>query len=343
MDGLVRTAVAAAERGILADVVIRRGMDRVIAARLRSEADRDPESKEALRAMLWSGPIAINTSDANEQHYEVPGDFFDIVLGARRKYSSGYWPDEVGTLDEAEGAMLDLYADRAELEDGQRVLDLGCGWGSFTLWAAERYRKSEIVALSNSHGQRMHIEHLARSSGMDNIRVVTSDINDFEPTDTFDRIVSIEMMEHVRNHRELFRRMRDWLNPGGAVFVHVFAHRTYEYTYEVSGPGSWMASTFFTGGIMPSFNLIPAAAGGRFVAEPTWWMDGTHYSRTLEAWLSRLDAEADRAREVLEPVYGKDVDRWIQRWRMFFMACSQMFRHRNGSEWGIAHHLLRRD
>lgn len=339
--GLGELGVRAAETGILPDSLIRVGMDRLIASRLRSEAGRSPGVIDLQRAKLWSGPIATNTDEANQQHYELPEEFFELVLGARRKYSSGYWPEGVTDLNEAEEAMLELYGERAGLADGQRVLDLGCGWGSFTLWAAERYPRSEIVGVSNSISQKRHIERLAQDAGLANVVVITRDINAYQPQGAFDRIVSIEMMEHVRNHRELFRRVRSWLGEDGAAFVHVFAHQKYEYPYEVSGPGSWMAGTFFTGGMMPSTSLIPAAAGANFHTEQSWWIDGTHYSRTLEAWLLRMDRADELVREVLEPVYGVDLELWIQRWRMFFMACSQMFRYRDGTEWGISHHLLR--
>lgn len=340
MDTLVNALIRAAEEGRIPDPAVRVGMNRVISSRRSAEMKRQPESRADLRQGLWSGPIAISTSEANGQHYEVPAEFFDVVLGARRKYSSGYWPEGVSTLDEAEEAMLELTGERAGLEDGMRILDLGCGWGSFTLWAALRYPNSEVVGVSNSNSQRRRIENEIRDAGIANVRVFTADINDFEPEGVFDRIVSIEMLEHVRNHRELFRRGRSWLAADGAVFVHVFAHALYEYPYEVSGRGSWMAETFFTGGLMPSRSLIPDAAEPYLETTKAWWIDGTHYSRTLEAWLERFDDSRDLVEEVLEPVYGEDVDRWVQRWRMFFMACSQMFKHRRGREWGIAHHLL---
>ncbi len=337
---LAALAVSAAEGGQVPDNLIRIGMNRVISARLKAESERLPESISGLRTELWSGPIATHTDDANEQHYEIPGSFFDLVLGARRKYSSGYWAPDVGDLDSAEEAMLELYAERADLRDGQAVLDLGCGWGSFALWAAERYPNSQIVGVSNSEGQKAHIDRLASEQRLENLKIVTADINEFRPEQSFDRIVSIEMLEHVRNHRELFRRARSWLRSDGKAFVHVFAHRRHEYPYEVSGPGSWMARTFFTGGLMPSAELIPDAAKGHFRAERSWWIEGTHYSKTLEAWLQQMDESRVRVREILEPVYGEDVDLWLQRWRMFFMACSQMFRYKDGTEWGVSHHLL---
>lgn len=341
MDTLAYKAIRAAEEGRIPDGAIRFGMDRVIAARRRKEKNRSPAWRVRQRRELWSGPIAVNTIDANSQHYEVPAEFFDVVLGARRKYSSGYWPHGVSDIDAAEEAMLHLSAERAGLEDGQRILDLGCGWGSFTLWAAERYPNSQVVGCSNSHSQRLRIENLARERQLTNVRLVTADVSTFEPDATFDRIVSIEMFEHVRNHRELLRRARSWLVSDGAMFVHVFAHLHHEYLFEVSGPGSWMAETFFTGGLMPSPTLVSEAATPYFRTDGTWWIDGTHYSKTLEAWLDRMDSSKPLVDEALKPVYGEDLDLWVQRWRMFFMACSQMFKSRSGREWGIVHHLLR--
>ena len=226
------------------------------------------------------------------------------------------------------------------MEDGQAVLDLGCGWGSFALWAAVRYPGSQITAVSNSGSQRRYIERVMKAREIGNLDVVTADVAAFDPGRRFDRIVSVEMLEHVRNHRALFGRMAGWLEEDGAAFVHVFAHKDHAYPFETGGSGAWMARTFFTGGVMPSRRLLPRAAQPSLELAGDWWLDGTHYARTLEAWLSRFDGRADEVRAVLEPVYGDDTDLWMQRWRMFFMACAQMFGHRSGSEWGVAHHLF---
>ncbi len=335
-ERLARTAVAAAESGRVPDRLVRLGMDRVVAGRLKTER----ENRASRASSFADGPIAVHTDLANEQHYEVPSEFYELVLGPHLKYSSAYWPDGVGTLAEAEEAMLSLSAERAGIENGQRVLDLGCGWGSFSLWAAAAYPDSRITAVSNSHSQKVHIDKRAADLGLSNVEVITANIADFRPDGRFDRIVSIEMLEHVRNHREVFHRMRSWIEPDGAAFVHVFAHREYAYPFEVEGPTSWMAQTFFTGGVMPSRTSLPEAADPDFALEDDWWLDGTHYAKTLEAWLERFDARRDAVRAVFEPVYGSETAMWMQRWRMFFMACSQMFGYGRGGEWGVAHHRL---
>jgi cyclopropane-fatty-acyl-phospholipid synthase len=327
-----------AEQGHLADGLIRFGMRRVIARRLRNErrADRTDFWRDARR-----GPLAVVPELANEQHYEVPPEFFEIVLGPRLKYSACHWTDTATDLAGAEEAMLRLTAERAEVTDGNTILDLGCGWGSFTLWAAEHLPNSKVMGVSNSAPQRRSIEAAARDRGLDNVTIVTADINEFDPGTRFDRIVSIEMMEHVRNHPELFRRLRRWVNDDGSVFVHVFAHRDHAYPYETGGAVDWMADTFFSGGVMPSADLIPRSAAQWFSHDATWWMKGIDYSATLEAWLRRMDDHPDEVAAALSPVYGQDLDLWIQRWRMFFMACSELFAFNRGSQWGVVHHVLR--
>ncbi len=331
-------AIELAERGRLPDWLIRRGMDRVVSARLAGERRIPDALRTAFWEEAWRGPIAVAPDLANTQHYEVPAGFFDLVLGTRRKYSSGFWPHGVDTLDDAEEAMLRLTAERAGIVDGDTILDLGCGWGSFTLWAAEHFPASEVLGVSNSTRQRTHILGHATRRGLDNVSVVTADINDFDALRRFDRIVSVEMFEHVRNHKELFRRLRGWVTDGGSVFVHVFAHQEFAYPYETTDRASWMAETFFSGGVMPSRRLLPEAAAPHFALAGDWWLEGDHYVRTLEAWLAKLDGRVGEARTALLPVYGEEVDRWIGRWRMFFMACAALFGHGNGTEWGIAHH-----
>lgn len=340
-DRLTEIAIRQAELGHLPDALIRAGMRRVIASRLATESSVDYSERELFWQEAWNGPIAMSTDVANQQHYEVPPAFFDLVLGPRRKYSSAWWPEGVAGLHDAEDAMLGLYAQRADLADGQSVLDLGSGWGAFALWAAHRYSDSRIIAMSNSHAQAAHIKQTAADRELSNVDVVTADINDFDPQQRFDRIVSIEMLEHVRNHRALFEKIHRWVEPDGAVFTHVFAHQTLAYTFDVEGPGTWMARTFFTDGVMPSRALLPRAAARSFDKDSEWWINGTHYARTLEAWLARLDANLVAARQILYPAYGDDVDIWLQRWRMFFMACSEMFGLEGGSEWGVVHQLFR--
>lgn len=339
--GVSSFIIGQAEQGRIPDSLIRAGVRAIVGSRLRKEEDASPEHRTDFWAAAWDGPIALVPDLANEQHYEVPAEFFEIVLGPHLKYSCALWDEGVSDLPEAEGRMLDVYAARAELADGQSILDLGCGWGSFSLWAAARYPNSRITAVSNSKPQRLHIEEVAFERGIENLDVITADINDFDPRRTFDRIVSIEMMEHVRNHRALFERIADWVAEDGAVFAHVFAHRHYAYPYETGGAADWMARTFFTGGVMPSRSLLPEAAGPYFDHESQWWVDGTHYERTCNTWLSRLDDNRAAISQILEPVYGNDFERWLQRWRIFFMACAELFGYDRGGEWGVSHHLFR--
>lgn len=333
--------IGQAERGRIPDGAIRAGVRAVVASRVRHERNASSEERDRFWAEAWDGPIALVPDLANQQHYEIPAGFFDIVLGPHLKYSCSLWAEHVSGLPEAEQRMLELYAERAELDDGQSILDLGCGWGSFSLWAADEFPNGHVTAVSNSKVQRLHIEEQAYNRGIENLEVITADINEFDPYRVFDRVVSIEMMEHVRNHRALFKRISRWIAPEGAMFVHVFAHREYAYPYEIGGAADWMARTFFSGGVMPTQTLLSEAADPFFSVESGWWLDGTHYEMTCNAWLQRLDAHADHIRAILEPVYGDDVDIWIRRWRIFFMSCAELFGYHDGQEWGIVHNLFR--
>lgn len=330
---------AAIDRGWVPTAALRAGIRAVCAQRLRDERRGGPAAvaarQAALEATLAAAPIAIDTAAANAQHYEVPAAFFTAVLGPHRKYSSGYWPAAAHTLADAEVAMLALTAARAGLADGQDILDLGCGWGAFALWAAARYPRARIVGLSNSHGQRAFIEAQARARGITNLRIVTGDINTVAAPGTFDRIVSVEMFEHVRNHRALAERIAGWMRPDARLFVHVFAHRDLAYTYEDRDASDWMAREFFTGGIMPSVALLPRVMTALTLDEQ-WVLDGTHYARTAEAWLTNLDA----VRDLIEPVVGGP--HRVERWRVFFLACAELFGYRDGREWQVAHYRFAR-
>ncbi len=331
------------ERGWIPDTLIRMGAKHLSRQRLKEDAHLgQAELDKIIQARIeeWSkGPIAVATQAANEQHYEVPPEFFRIVLGKYLKYSACIWPPGCDELSQAEQAMLALSAERAGIADGQNVLDLGCGWGSFTLWAAEQFPGSRFTAMSNSAPQRAFIEAAARERGLSNVHVITADINHFSPSETFDRIVSVEMLEHVRNHNLLFERIATWLKPEGRFFAHVFCHRTLCYPYEDRGDGDWMSRHFFTGGMMPSYDLFTRYDQHLSVVE-RWWLDGTHYQKTSESWL----ANTDRHREELIAVLGGGQlgKLRLQRWRMFFIAVAEFFGLYHGEEWGVAHYVFER-
>jgi len=339
----MKSAIQWAESGRLPDALVRFGIRREVRGRLSDErAGGESAVRERHRARIESlraSAVALHTDAANRQHYEVPAEFFALVLGQHRKYSACCWPDDVQDLDSAESRMLELYVERAGLEDGQYVLDLGCGWGSLSLWLAERHPRSVITGVSNSSSQRVYIEREARRRKLGNLSVITADVNALSlPTARFDRVVSVEMFEHVRNYEVLLRRISEWLKPGGALFVHIFCHHELLYPYETEGEGDWMGRYFFTGGLMPSLGTLAEfqtdlRLGGQ------WTLPGTHYARTAGAWLANLDRHRVETREVLARVYGAgEVDRWLQRWRMFFMACEELFGYRAGREWCVAHY-----
>jgi len=330
-----------AERGRIPDALLRKGMRNLLKARLKKLAE-SPESTEAFLERIRNQPVAVETDAANEQHYEVPTYFFLKVLGPRLKYSSCIWPDGVESLADAENAMLDLTCKRAGLEDRMDILELGCGWGSLTLWMAEHFPNARILAVSNSATQRAHIETQALDRGFCNVEVRTCDVNEFEPGRGVDRIVSVEMFEHMRNPGMLLDRAAGWLNPGGKIFLHVFTHNGAPYLFEDSGdPNDWMSRYFFSGGMMPSPDLLPKASDA-LELEEDWVVNGVHYSKTLEAWLDRQDAAKDKVMQILEKGYGKEAGLWFQRWRMFWMACSELFKYNQGEEWPVHHYLLRK-
>jgi cyclopropane-fatty-acyl-phospholipid synthase len=333
------------ERGLVPDVLARVGMRRLLAQRLADERAGDAAGRyRALVRELRQSPVAIHTQDANAQHYEVPAEFFRLHLGPRLKYSCCLYESPSATLAQAEDAMLELYAQRAGLADGQRILDLGCGWGSLSLWLARKYPRAHIVGLSNSGGQRAFIEQRAREQGLANLRIVTANVvdHDFRPDEArFDRVISIEMFEHMRNYAALLARIARWLAPGGQLFVHIFAHRTLAYPFEVRDGSDWMSRHFFTGGLMPSGHLL-AEFQDDVRLEQQWWVDGTHYERTANDWLAGMDAERARILAVFRGAYGADAARWVQRWRMFYMAVAELFGYRDGAEWGVAHYRFAR-
>jgi cyclopropane-fatty-acyl-phospholipid synthase len=338
--------IRACERGWLPDALVRAGMRTLIRQRLRDEhADDIAEHTlafERLLSELRASPIAIETQAANAQHYELPGAFFEAHLGPRLKYSCGYYPRGDETLGQAEEAMLALYAERAQLADGQRVLDLGCGWGSLALWIAEQYPHSRVVALSNSHGQRAFIEARALERGLDNVLVVTGNIAEFDfpgESPAFDRILSIEMFEHMKNYGALLAKIARWLADDGKLFVHLFAHETLAYHFAARDGSDWMSRYFFTGGTMPSASLLLHFQDDVRVTRQ-WWLNGTHYARTANQWLDSLDAARDNVMPMLQQTYGDAASIWFQRWRMFYMAVAELFGYARGGEWGVAHYLF---
>jgi cyclopropane-fatty-acyl-phospholipid synthase len=332
-----------AERGWIPDPLIRRGIRRLDRRRLDKlhgdDAGRRRENERRLVEAMNRSPLALVPAKPNEQHYELPAEFFRNVLGKRMKYSCCLWPAGTATLDAAEEAMLDLTCRRAELEDGMDVLELGCGWGSLTLWIAERYPNCRVLAVSNSRGQREYIHKEASRRGIGNVTAVTADMNEFRPDKGFDRVVSVEMFEHMRNWRELLARIAGWLNPRGKVFVHVFSHREFAYTFSDDGK-DWIGTHFFSGGLMPSDDLLTRFRENLRL-EDRWRVSGVEYRRTADAWLQNLDARRDTVLPTLIRTYGPDeARRWLQRWRMFFMAVSELWGFHGGGEWMVSHYRL---
>lgn len=343
-DLAVAAGLALAERALAPDPVIRVAIRAASRYRLRTVTrafgDNLAEGLQAFVERLDEAAIAESTEEANEQHYELPNRFFELVLGPRRKYSCCEWTDETRTLADAENRALATYATRGQLADGQRILDMGCGWGSLSLYLGRRYPNASILGVSNSATQREFILSEAKRQGLKNVQIETADINTFEPGQRFDRIVSIEMLEHVRNHRALFARIAEWLEPDGLAFFHVFRHRNYPYTFETEGSGNWMGRYFFTGGVMPSDDLLPAFQDALTLVD-RWQWDGTHYEKTANAWLEQLDVHRREILAILAKHYGTaDAAKWVQRWRIFFMACAEMFGLDDGQEWGVSHYLF---
>ncbi len=333
--------------GLLPDSLIRWGIRRLLAQRLR---DEEKAAGDNLRAHLdgyaddlRTRQIAEQTRAANEQHYEVPAEFYQLCLGKRLKYSGCLFPRGGESLDEAEVVMLEMYAERAMLADGQSLLDLGCGWGSLTLFLAERYPQSKITSVSNSHSQREHIEAECRKRGYDNVRVITGDINEVElPSVAFDRVLSVEMFEHMKNYELLLEKVAGALKPQGLLFVHIFTHRRFAYHFVSKGAGDWMARHFFTGGQMPSHDLL-----GRFQRDlhlqQEWVVDGTHYQKTAEGWLANMDRNQQRIMEIFALTYGaKEARKWWSYWRVFYMSCAELWGYREGQEWIVSHYLFQK-
>jgi len=341
---MITLLIKLAEKGLLPDSFIRFGIKRLCSERLvkaTSFSDDDMEKEHAAWIeVLKKSPIALVPEKANEQHYEVPPRLFELVLGNKLKYSSGFWPEGISSLDQSESAMLDLTSERAELVDGQDILELGCGWGSLTLYMAEHFPKSKITAVSNSNDQRQFIEERCRQLKLDNVRVITADMNDFRAEGLFDRVVSIEMFEHMRNYEKLLGRVNTWLKKEGKLFVHIFSHQKVAYPFEDNDDADWMAREFFSGGQMPSHRLLMSFPG-QMKIEKDWRVSGTHYEKTSLAWLQKMDKNKAEVLELFKKTYGEnDAKSWFQRWRIFFMSCEVLFGFGRGSEWGVSHYLF---
>lgn len=351
---MIRNALELVERGLVPDLLTRKGIQRLLKKRLNEKSDcigKDQERTMAFVKELKNSPIALHSAAANEQHYEVPPEFFQLVLGKKLKYSACYYPEGSETLDLAEEKMLTLTCERAGITDGMAILELGCGWGALTLWMAEKYPASSITAVSNSTPQKLFIQNQCEKKHLKNVTVITCDMNDFPARENldnlFDRVVSVEMFEHMRNYKLLFHKISKWLKPDGRLFFHIFTHENYAYPFNTKSDDDWMGRHFFTGGIMPSDDLILYFQDD-MVVENHWRMNGRHYAKTSEHWLNNLDRHKDAACKALSKNAPKmlageiyDATRQFHRWRMFFMSCAELFAYDQGRQWGVSHYLYR--
>ncbi len=332
------------EKNKVPDSLIRIGIRNLLKQRLQDEAKGNTEAQQAhlmqLIDELKASPIAVNTQEANEQHYEVPTEFYTYCLGKHLKYSSGYWNKGVTDIDISEKDMLDITCQRAELIDGQDVLELGCGWGSLSLFMSAKFPKSNFTVVSNSRTQKIYIDEQAKLRGINNLTVITININDFTLDKTFDRVVSVEMFEHMRNYEKLMHKVSTLLKPEGKLFVHIFTHKEYAYKFEVVDDSDWMSKYFFTGGIMPSDDLL-LYFNEHLSIQKHWHVSGMHYSKTSEAWLQNMDKHKNKIMPLFEQTYGKEnAVKWLVYWRIFYMACAELWAYNNGEEWIVSHYLF---
>ncbi len=332
------------EKNYIPDFLIRIGIRKLLKQRLIDEqhATSDLQKKALLNLVneLKQSPIAVETKAANEQHYEVPTPFYQYCLGKHLKYSSGFWKEGVTDINTSEHDMLELTCQRANLQEGQEVLELGCGWGSLSLFMSAKFPKSKFTVVSNSRTQKLHIDEEAKKRGITNLTVITSDINVLNLTQQFDRIVSVEMFEHLRNYQELFKRIASWLKTDGKLFVHIFTHKTLAYKFEVKDESDWMSKYFFTGGIMPSNDLF-SYFNEHISIKEQWNVSGMHYHCTSEAWLKNMDTHKAQIMPLFESTYGKtQAVKWWVYWRIFYMACAELWGYNKGEEWMVQHYLF---
>ena len=332
------------EKNKIPDALIRVEIRKLLKQRLRDEKKVSTELQQQhlmqIIEELKNSPIAINTIDANEQHYEVPTEFYQYCLGKHLKYSSGYWKDGVNDIDTSEKDMLQLTCERAELKNGQDVLELGCGWGSLSLFMAAEFPQSNFTVVSNSRTQKIYIDEQAKQRNITNLTVVTADMNTFKIDKKFDRVVSVEMFEHMRNYEKLMKKISSFLKENGKLFVHIFTHKEYTYKFEVKDETDWMSKYFFSGGIMPGDNLL-FYFDDEIPVEKHWHVSGLHYSKTSEAWLKNMDAHKKEIMPLFAKTYGeKNALKWWVYWRVFFMACAELWKYNNGDEWMVSHYLF---
>ena len=341
---LIKSSLALAEKGFLPDSIVRTGIRQLVEKRMQeiraNNCEAGISSLTSFIKAMNAATIAEVPELANAQHYEVPAEFFNHCLGVSRKYSSCFWLSDTEDLDEAEILALQQTCNHADLQDGQAILELGCGWGSLSLWMATHYPKAQITGVSNSNSQREYIMQMAKSLGITNLNIITADMNVFEAPEQYDRIVSVEMFEHMRNWQVLYGKVASWLKPNGKFFKHIFVHRNTPYLFEVQDNDDWMSQYFFSGGMMPSDDL-PLHFQDDLKLAQRWRWDGTHYEKTANAWLQNMDANHDLITPILVQTYGaKDAQMWRNRWRMFYMACAELFGHNKGQEWWVGHYLF---
>ena len=342
----MKLALKLAESGLLPDFILRAGIRHLSEVRLKeitaNSCQIGATNETAFISAMNKSDVAPVPELANAQHYEVPEQFFHYCLGINRKYSSCYWDKSTKTLDQAENLALNLTCQHADLQDGQTVLEMGCGWGSLSLWMAIHYPNSHITGVSNSNSQREYIMAQAKLRGLDNLNIMTCDMNIFQAPQKYDRIVSVEMFEHMRNWHNLYSRVHDWLKPGGKFFKHIFVHRLIPYAFDVRGEDDWMSEHFFSGGMMPSDDL-PLRFQDKLKLLNLWRWDGTHYEKTANAWLENMDIHQAEITPILAATYGdKNVEMWRNRWRIFYLACAELFGLKNGQEWWVSHYLFER-